>query len=180
MSKKKIFLTVIACLLVVSASFGMTYAYLIANDSVSNEFTIGENKIEIEEEYDPTEKLTPGIEINKKPSVKNTGNLYCYVRMRADFSDSAAKDFCEELVMDTANWEYNSSDGYYYYKKLLAPGDSTTNLFEKIVIKTQKADGTDLTDADMIDFDVLVFAESCQHEDHDGECASGEYKTIWK
>ena len=80
MSKKKIFLTVIACLLVVSASFGMTYAYLIANDSVSNEFTIGENKIEIEEEYDPPEKLTPGIEINKKPSVKNTGNLYCYVR----------------------------------------------------------------------------------------------------
>lgn len=180
MSKKKIFLIVIACLILVSASFGLTYAYLIANDSVANEFTIGENKIDVEEEYDPPEKLEPGKVIIKKPSAKNTGNLSCFVRMRAEFSDSAAKELCEELDIDTVNWEYDSSDGYYYYKKLLNPGESTTNLFTKVVIKTEKADGTNLTDADMLDFDILVFAESCQHEDHDGECADNEYKIIWK
>lgn len=180
MSKKKIFLIVVACLLVVSASFGITYAYLIANDSVQNEFTVGENKIDVEEEYDPPEKLEPGTVITKKPSAKNTGNLSCFVRMRADFSDSAAKELCEELKIDTVNWEYDSSDGYYYYKKLLNPNDSTTNLFTEVVIKTEKADGTALTDEDMIDFDILVFAESCQHEDHDGACTNDEYKTIWQ
>lgn len=179
MSKKKIFLLVIACLLIVSASFGATYAFLIANDSVSNEFTIGENKIDVEEDYDPPEKLLPGTVITKKPSVKNTGNLSCFVRMRADFSDSRAREICEELDIDTENWEYDTSDGYYYYKKLLDPGQSTEYLFTKIVIRTEK-DGSELTAADMIDFDVLVFAESCQHEDHDGECADNEYKTIWQ
>lgn len=179
MSKKKLFLIIAVCLLAASTSFGVTYAYLIANDSVQNEFTVGENKIEVEEEYEPPQKLKPGIVIPKKPRVKNTGNLSCFVRVRADFSDSAAKDFCEELDIDKANWEYDSADGYYYYKKLLKPGESTTNLFTKLEIKTQKANGDALTDADMIDFDVLVFAESCQHEDHDGACADNEYKTIW-
>lgn len=179
MSKKKILLIVAACLLAASASFGVTYAYLIANDSVQNEFTVGENKIEVEEEYDPPKKLEPGIVIPKKPRVKNTGNLPCFVRMRADFSDSAAKEFCEELDIDTVNWEYEA-DGYYYYKKLLPPGESTTELFKQLKIKTVKENGDALTEADLIDFDVLVFAESCQHEDHVGECTADEYKTIWQ
>lgn len=180
MRKKKILLIVAACLLVASTSFGVTYAYLIANDSVQNEFTVGENKIEVEEEYDPPEKLKPEIVIPKKPCVKNTGNLPCFVRARADFSDSEAKGFCNDLDIDTENWEYDPDDGYYYYKKLLQPGEATTYLFTKLEIKKEKPDGTPLTEGDLIDFDVLVFAESCQHEDHDGACTADEYKTIWQ
>lgn len=180
MSRKKIFFIVIACFVLLGTSFGITYAYLIANDSAVNEFTIGDNTVKVvEDKYDPPEKLKPGISFTKNPHVKNMSNLPCFVRMRADFSDSAAKDFCEDLNIDRTNWEYDENDGYYYYKKLLQPGEITTELFTEVVVKTYKEDGTPYTDSDMIDFDILVYAESCQHNDHNGSCADDEYKTIW-
>lgn len=173
MSKKRIFLIVIACFLVLGMSFGVTYAYLIAKDKAVNQFTIGENIIEIFENYEPPEKLEPGVEFQKEPYVKNTGNLPCFVRMRADFSNSKAEEFCESLNIDTENWEYNSNDGYYYYKNLLNPNDVTEPLFTKVKIKST------INDSDIVDFDILIYAESCQHNDHDGECSLDEYKTVW-
>lgn len=178
MSKKRIFLIVIACFLVLGMSFGITYAYLIAKDKAVNQFTIGENIIEVYENYEPPEKLEPGAKFTKEPYVKNTGNLSCFVRMRADFSNSKAEDFCE-LDIDTTNWELNKDDGYYYYKKILNPNDVTEPLFTTVKIKTTKENNTSYTQADMIDFDILIYAESCQHNDHDGECSSNEYKIVW-
>lgn len=190
MNKKKIVLGAAACLLVLGISFGGTYAYLISSDTVKNEFVVGENSIEVVEEYDPPEKLEPGTSFTKIPYIENTGNLSCFVRVRIDFSDSRAEEFCELLEMDTENWDYDAADGYYYYKKLLEPkkdtadstdtGYVTTPLFKKVFIKTEKADGTSYAMADMIDFDILIYAESCQHNDHDGACADKEYKTVWE
>lgn len=170
MSKKRILLIVIACFLMLGASFGITYAYLISDDTEINAFTVGETVIEVEEDYDPPEKLEPGISINKKPWVENTGNLPCFVRMRADFSDSKAEAFCEPLDINTEDWEYNSSDGYYYYNKLLKPGEKTSHLFTQIVIKA------DSELQDMIDFDVPVYAEARQQ----GEYSADEYMKAWQ
>lgn len=175
MTKKRIFLIVLACFLVMTASFGVTYAYLVSADDTVNEFTVGENIIEVtEDKYTPPDELKPGITFDKNPCVKNTGNLPCYVRMRADFSDSTAKDFCELIGLDETNWEYDVNDGYYYYNKLLDPNDSTTELFTQVHIKETKEDGTDYTAEDMIDFDILIYAESCRDD------GSGNYKTVWR
>lgn len=173
MSKKKIFFMVIACFLVLGMSFGVTYAYLIAKDKAVNQFAMGENTIEIFEDYEPPEKIAPNVQFKKSPYVKNTGNLPCFVRMRADFSNNKAEKFCEPLNIDTVNWEYNSSDGYYYYKKLLNPDSSTSPLFTRVKIKS------DSNENDMVDFDILIYAESCQHSDHNGNCSNDEYKTVW-
>lgn len=170
MSKKRILLIVVACFIMLGASFGITYAYLISDDTEINAFTAGETVIEVEEDYTPPEKLEPGTAINKKPWVENTGNLPCFVRMRADFSDSRAEAFCESLDINTGYWEYNSSDGYYYYKKLLMPGEKTEYLFTQIVIKKD----SDLQD--MIDFDVLVYAEARQQ----GEYSADDYMKAWQ
>lgn len=112
----------------------------------------------------------------KKPQVQNDRNLPCFVRMRADFSDSTAKEFCKPLDISD-KWEFHEDDGYYYYKELLLPGDTTTALFEQVEIKTE-TEG--VSPSDMIDFDILIYAESCQHNDHEGNCAEKEYYQIWK
>lgn len=179
--KRKLIATALACVLVCASCFGITYAYLIAKDNAANTFTVGETEIEVSEEYTPPEKLTPGISFTKKPRITNTGNLPCYVRMRADFSSSIAKEFCEPLDIDTENWEYNSEDGYYYYKYLLNPGEETFPLFTTVTIKTFKDDEkTELyTEADMTDFDILIYGEAAQHKNHEGACEANEYQTVW-
>ncbi len=170
MSKKSILLVLLACFLILGASFGITYSYLISEDTESNAFTAGETVIEVHEEYEPPPKLEPDTTITKKPKVKNTGNLPCFVRMRADFSDSKAEAFCEPLAIN-ADWEYKD-DGYYYYIKPLMPGAETSYLFEKIVIKSTDEG---VSENDMIDFDVLVYAEARQQ----GEYSDDEYMKAW-
>lgn len=176
MSKKGIFLVIAACFIVLGASFGITYAYLIANDSKVNEFVVGENTIEVVEKFEPPEELNPGTSFVKEPRVENTGNLPCFVRMRADFSDSAAADFCRPLEIDEEKWDLRS-DGYYYYKELLEPGTATDPLFKTVTVKSE-AEG--VSEGDMIDFDILIYAESCQHTDHIGDCPDSEYYDIWR
>lgn len=167
MNKKRIFIVAAACLTILCASFGATYAYLISSDTEVNEFTVGRNTVEIDENYDPPDELKPGTEIKKAPRVKNTGELTCFVRMRADFSDSRAEALCEPLVIGEG-WKYRDTDGYYYYTEPLEPNAETTYLFENVKIKT------DAYEADMMDFDILVYAESCHYG------GSGDtYETAW-
>lgn len=178
-----------ACLIVAIASFGVTYAYLTATDSVVNEFKVGENEIEIVEEFKPPEKLEPGMSFDKMPSVKNTGGLPCFVRIRADFSDSEAEDFCilryvykennEEKTLEpynTFNWIKDDGDGYYYYKGILEPGKETEPLFTEVFIKKD-------TKLAMIDFDIIIYAESRQATEADKEACKNDsdyYKTVWE
>ena len=162
---------VVACLTVAFASFGVTYAYLIANDSKVNEFRVGENDIEIVEEFTAPPELKPGANITKKPSVHNTGNLPCFVRMRVDFSDSEAEKFCEVDYNKTNSWFYNEGDGYYYYTKILQPGGHTEpELFTNVHIKEEYEENgvkKKYTVNDMIDFDIMVYAESKYNKAND-------------
>lgn len=174
-NKNKVIITLVSAILCCGISFGITYAYLISNDNALNSFTVGENTVEVSEEYSSPEKLQPGVQFVKKPSVKNTGNLPCFVRARADFSDSRAEEFCEELDINTENWEYDDSDGYYYYKGILEVDKTTEPLFTTVKLKTEKDDGTPYTNDDMQDFDILVYTESVEQGTH----SANEYKTIW-
>lgn len=186
MRKKKIFLIIIASFAILVCSFGATYAYLHVKERTVNEFTVGENIIELHEDYEPPEKLEPGISFTKKPYVENTGNVPCFVRMRADFSNSKAEEFCE-LNINDEYWEKNTTDGYYYYKYLLEPNTNketeskseTKPLFTTVKIKQVKDDGSDYTVNDMVDFDILIYAESCHCKEHGGNCSDNEYKTVW-
>ncbi len=169
----KIIFICVACILMFGVSFAIAYAFLISNDTAVNDFTIGETNIEINEEFEPPEELLPGVSFTKKPCVQNTGNLPSYIRVRADFSDNRAKAFCEDLDIDTENWMYDTTDGYYYYKYLVQPNNSTTPLFTTVKIKD------DTPKADIISFDILIYAESVQHKDHEGACADNEYQTAF-
>jgi alternate signal-mediated exported protein len=78
----------VSCLAAAALLIGGVYAYLTYGTYVDNEFSGGNNEIEIKETFQSPEKLVPGVNsYTKKVAVENTGNVPCYVRVFADFSE---------------------------------------------------------------------------------------------
>ena len=153
-NKKTIIITVLAAALICALSFTATFAYLIDRDAAINQFYFCDNTIEIDEEFDPPAKLEPNVFFKKKPWVKNNGNLPVFVRVKVEFSNSAAEDFCYPLEI-MGDWDL--IDGYYYYKKILEPDKRTdTPVFEKVHIRP------DVSPASLVEFDIIIYAESVQ------------------
>lgn len=163
--KKKIFISVLLCFLICASCFDVTYAYLVAKDTAKNIFTVGEIEIEITENYESPQELTAGTTFKKEPKITNTGNVPCYVRIRADFSSSEAEKLCS-LDFDNTNWTEKQSDGYYYYKVLLQPGAETTTLFTSVTISN--------TATQIEDFDILIYGEAVQSTN-----TNDDYLTVW-
>lgn len=147
-------------------SAGISYAYLTSDNSIDNKFTIGKNDVELKEEFDPPEDIKPGDVIRKKVWVLNTGNTYTYVRTKILFSDGDMKQNIEPLDLGE-NWTYNSTDNYYYYTKAVEPNDKTTNLIEKIKIKSSA------NQEELKAFDVTVYVESVTNSD------ASSYSDAW-
>lgn len=176
-------------------SISGAYAYFCYWKSLKNQFSVGENSIRIDEDYQPPKELEVGDnEYKKCVKVANTGTVPCYVRVFADFSDSdikalscisadgggwyPASDYPEHLPQ---GWEYLSREGegefgdYYYYTEELKPGEVTNALFDSI--------RTTIADAGQIkDYELIVYAESVQVLDKDGGefPASEAWKQAWE
>lgn len=176
--RKKYGFLILSCVLVAVLSFGISYAFLIDKAYRSNSFTVGETVIEVTEEFSPPDELIPGDAFVKKPWITNTGNLPAFIRAQIAFSNLSAQDFCE-LDLNTADWN-DGGDGYYYYKSLLQPGEKTKPLFTTVTIKENKQDGSSYEKADMISFELNVYAEAVGHNSHFGTaCTADEYQTAW-
>lgn len=167
---KKWFAVVISCVLI-AAIFGEIRgaAYFTDAQKAENVLTVGENTIEIVEEFDPPEELIPGVSFTKDVNVKNIGTAKCYVRIKALFSNSHMEQLC--LVdWNETDWIYNPTDGYWYYPKELSQNTSTPSLFTTVKIKD------DTPEDQIIDFDIIVYAESV--EAHQGKGFS-TYTEAW-
>ena len=70
---KKIIAIVLAALLIAGISIGATLAYLTDRDSEVNTFTIGDVSIDLTEDFEQGATLIPGVNIEKKPVITNTG-----------------------------------------------------------------------------------------------------------
>lgn len=140
----------------------ITRAYLTSDQEVYNRIRMPENKIEIQEDFTEPEELKPGMEIPKNPSVRNTGNIPVFVRMRAEFSSGDMKDRCEPLEI-SPGWFYSEEDQFYYYKKILLPQEESDPLFQKIRIRE------DVPEDEMQDFEILVYSESKDLDGYSGE-----------
>lgn len=135
---------------VVSISFGagsarIAYAWYTESKQVVNTVTVAENTIRIEESIDG---------MYKRPRVSNIGSLPCYVRIRAVISDGDIQKYIS-LDYDTANFTYHSEDGFYYYKKVLDPGEQTEPLFQKVTVSKDIP-----AELSRQQFDIDVYAES--------------------
>jgi hypothetical protein len=132
------------------------YAYLTDGDKATNEFVIAKQTIEVlEPDYTPPKELYPGVSFPKNPMVKNTGTTACYVRMLAEVSTSDMGQYLE-IDYNTTNWTEKQEDGYYYYKEILEPGETTEPLFTTVkVMDSAPAD-------QMQDFEIIIYSESVQ------------------
>ena len=170
--KKNIIISILLCLLACTIGFGVTYSYLITQAEKSNVLTVGEVEVKVEEDYEPPEQLSPNSSFKKAPYATNTGNLPCYVRMRADLSTVKAGTFCTLSGENAEYWE-KGTDGYYYYKFLLNPGEKTAAApFNTVEIG-------DCNVNDLEDFDINVYAEAVQDSVHVGNHPANEYLTVW-
>lgn len=76
---KKVIAIVLLVALVSAISIGATLAYLTDRDSEVNVFTIGDVTIDLKEEFEQNSTLIPGVKIEKKPTITNTGKNDAWV-----------------------------------------------------------------------------------------------------
>lgn len=167
---KKILALVLVICLAMAIGVGATLAYFTADDTAKNEFTVGNVKIDLTEpKWDENgskdaPQVYPGEALAKDPTVKNIGANPCFLRIQVeglDCLDNAGMITYRTDYVDGAlgtDWVLHT-DGYFYYTKVLAAGETTDALFDQIVIPTGLKNG----DGSFIyEIDVTAYAVQAQ------------------
>ncbi len=150
-------------------------AYFSSKESKKNKFTIGSISTKINENFDKdsAKDVSPNEEIKKVVSVKNTGKNPVIVRVIINpqwdeevdkngkvtkFTTSASNQI--QLNFSDA-WKEDwikDSDGYYYYNKILNPGESTSDLLKSVSLKN------DISQEDRRNFENRSFSVNVSSE----------------
>ena len=154
--KKRILLISLIVLIISIAAGGVLAVAGSDEVETTNVITTGNIRIDLIEEslkegssteYEPyqapTGKVLPGMPVSKKITVKNTGNYDAWVRVKLSpvltpEDDSAVLD--PQLIRYTGTgstewmsyWQYNETDGYFYYIGVLEPNAVTVPLITGI------------------------------------------------
>lgn len=146
MTKKKIVSLCLAAVLVVMAVAGATVAYFTDTDSKDNTFTVGNVDITLTEPSwntngEESDDVYPGEPLKKDPTVENVGKNPCFVRIKVEnldqFDQKGMITYRTDYVTGKlgTDWVLHT-DGYFYYTKVLAVGETTDALFDQIVMPT--------------------------------------------
>ncbi len=139
----------ILCLIAVNS---VVSAYLISADKNDAEFTVGSNENQIVEEWDEPAVLTADSSYRKCVAVKNTGTTDAYIRVFAEVEDP---DTASRITVDYNESDWEKEGGYWYYRNIVEPGETTDPLFTMITVSDDG--GPDITD-----FNMIVYSESSQ------------------
>ena len=131
-----------------------TSAYLINGDQTTNTFNATKVNVSIDEYFEKPADPQPGDVVTKEVNAVNTSDIPVYVIMRAEVSNS---DLLEPLSIQSG-WT-KKSDGFYYYDRVLDPGEASGELFTSVTIKKSALK------EELKDLDVLVYAEAVQAGD---------------
>ena len=148
MKKRMLTAALALCCLAVLATG--TLAYFTAEETAQNVITMGSLKmklVELDEKGEPwedVENIVPGMEVTKEAFVKNTGTVYFYTRVKITKTFVPAQgeekpELNTKLVRLDINEKYwePENDGFYYYKKPVAPGEETKPLFTTVTFSTE-------------------------------------------
>ncbi|MEY8436609.1 hypothetical protein AAK967_02530 [Atopobiaceae bacterium 24-176] len=116
--------------------------------SVPNVLSVGEEKVEIVEDFDPNPKRDGWVKKNVR--VRNTGNVPCYVRALA--VPSTSKFECT-FSWGSSGWSAPDASGYRTYRAPLAPGELSPPLLGGLYLDSP---------SEPRDLQVLVYVESVQ------------------
>lgn len=177
--KKKLVTLCAALALCATAIVGGTLAYFTDNKTATNTFTVGNVEITLTEpkwtDAETAGKHTnvyPGQMLDKDPTVTNSGNNACYVRIKVEglnqFGDKGDITYLTNGVEGKLgeNWERNG-DYFYYTKALKKNGDKTSALFEQIQVPVELTNNQETKP-------VVVKADAIQAEGFDS------YEKAWE
>lgn len=201
MKRKKLILIILS-LAVVLAVIGITLAYFTANKSVDNAITIGKNEIEVSEDFVPPAEQTTDTKYKKQISVVNTGNVDCYVRVYADFSDEAIREksyFSNDTDMETAQYysavrDMTNDNTYVNHLPegwVFVPDNSSETKLAGYYYYTEPIKPNESTPPlftfvrteydnanDIKQYDIIVYSESVQTTDSSGN-EYADYTAAW-
>ena len=144
--KRRLLLAAVITICLSMAAYG-TLAFFTAEDTAHNVITSGGVDIDLlewadEEKTVPfpeegADGVMPGSEVTKIVEVKNTGASDAYIRVKVEKEIVLSPDAEGEpdtglIVLDFDENNWIEKDGYYYYKKILSPGDVTEPLFASV------------------------------------------------
>ena len=144
MKNKKSLIALVALLVV--GVVGSTFAYFTTTKTFNNIFKTEEYKTTVSETFKSPANWTPGQTADKVVNVKNEGDVEIAVRVKlvqtwkngenelslTQTTDNETWNVAEINFANSANWEFNAEDGYYYYKTVLASGQEALPLFDSV------------------------------------------------
>ena len=151
MGKIKYRLFVIAVIAIIMTYFTQgTLAYYSTVGTATNVVNSGNIQFVIHEKTNqgtefPKEGvyIVPGDVVSKQVSVESDCEHPFYLRVKIvygiDSQELSAED-CFKLNIDESNWELH--DGWYYYKGIVEPGETTPNVFSHVEIVGSKVDNS--------------------------------------
>lgn len=144
---------VLSLVLSLALATGSTLAYLTDRDSDVNVFTVGDVSIDLTETFDQGSTLLPGVDIEKKPIITNTGRNDAWVWATiaipaaldtpADASQNIIHFNYTKASVEAGLWNWSDANGNWMidevqiegvaynlytvlYETALKPGESTT------------------------------------------------------
>jgi predicted ribosomally synthesized peptide with SipW-like signal peptide len=187
---KKIGLVITAGALSACLIVGSTLAYFTDRKEATNTFTMGNLAVDLLENGEVQEggldfpDLVPGAVEDKVVTVKNTDkSVDAYVRVALGVGYAVETDrpvdlALVDLVTFTNPTDWILHNGYYYYTKVLAKGQTTSSLFEEVSVPTSWGNDMALTN-----FEIEIEMEAIQADNLYTPGVNGfsvsELATLW-
>ncbi len=151
MGKIKLRMAVIAIAAIILTFFTQSsLAYYSTVGKATNVITSGDIRFIIHEKTDqgtefPREGvyIVPGDIVSKKVSIENDCTHPFYLRVKIVYgvnSQVLSSEDCFKLNINEENWEL--VDGWYYYKGVVNPKETTPNVFSHVEIVGSKVDNS--------------------------------------
>lgn len=138
MKTRKTVITALSLIMCLTVSIGLTVAYFTDYEAARGGAVINlKGYDEIEEHFDGNDKVV---------SIKNTGETDLVVRVRA-YGDNLTPNSAKNT-----DWAGDKDGSWWYYSKILKPGDSTSEIRFEVRGRVDPDDP--------VDFDVTVVQEA--------------------
>lgn len=163
-------LALILCLMAVFTFVLGAFAYFGEAEEAENYLPPAVLKVDLIDVFENNRLTLPGDTLNKDVSMKNNGNLDAVVRIRLSpawtpAQDAQAKPLLPDAVAVTFGpafaTDWTLLGGWYYYNKVLKPGETTSLLVDALKLQ---AVSNDLHAADYsgASYNLNILSESLQ------------------
>lgn len=162
MKNKKSILAVLSILVIISTfAIGSLANWFTSSDSVTNNFKLANYEVVTHEKFVP-KNPKKGSDITKEVTVKNTGTLPTYVRVKIVpyWKNGMPLKYNGINTVDlnfTNSKEWVKNGDFYYYKKILQPGETSEVLLNGLTVSSKLNNNDDYK---MNELEVDVFTES--------------------